>query len=378
MVLVFSASSNSSEDVSRELMLAANSKLIIIPFKIDNIEPEPGKQYYLARTHWLDALNPPTREQISLLVETVKMFVAKKGGIAETKTITEFKPVVRSRAAIEDNPSGQAAPASADKLAQPPTGEQKPKTRRVVWLYAFIPVTLIALALGTWLLNKAAHQTMAPIASGTITSASNAYFRAIPSLSTMDVIVSDSFLGNTYNWPVLQDFNDNGSLQNMQIQNGELDYSINCAQPDGCSYFQLPKDVPPVTDFDLSVNVTRNPDFSGGYGGLVFRFLDASNYGLFAVNDFDCTYVIWKVVGNNASYIANWPTSQVVRCDQPNKLSVFARGSSFDFYINDIPVVSAEIDGLPKGRVGIGGGNSSLDKITLVFNKFTLNGSSAK
>ena len=49
MVLVFSANSNSSEDVSRELFLAANSKLVIIPFKIENIEPEPGKQYYLAR-----------------------------------------------------------------------------------------------------------------------------------------------------------------------------------------------------------------------------------------------------------------------------------------------------------------------------------------
>jgi hypothetical protein len=52
MVLVFSASSNSSEDVSREIILAANNRLVIIPFKIDNVEPEPGKQYYLARTHW--------------------------------------------------------------------------------------------------------------------------------------------------------------------------------------------------------------------------------------------------------------------------------------------------------------------------------------
>ncbi len=72
MVLVFSQNSNSSEDVSRELILAANSKLVIIPFKIDNIEPEPGKQYYLARTLWLDAMNPPTRSQIITLVETAK------------------------------------------------------------------------------------------------------------------------------------------------------------------------------------------------------------------------------------------------------------------------------------------------------------------
>jgi hypothetical protein len=75
MVLVFSASSNSSEDVSREIILAATSRLVIIPFKIEDIEPEPGKRYYLARTHWLEAMNPPTREQIRTLVETVRSVV---------------------------------------------------------------------------------------------------------------------------------------------------------------------------------------------------------------------------------------------------------------------------------------------------------------
>jgi predicted ATPase len=72
MVLVFSAHSNSSEDVGRELILAAKNKLVIIPFKIENVDPEPGKQYYLARTHWLEALNPPTREQLSALLDCVK------------------------------------------------------------------------------------------------------------------------------------------------------------------------------------------------------------------------------------------------------------------------------------------------------------------
>jgi len=45
----FSAHSNSSEDVGRELFLAASHKLVIIPFKIEDVEPEPGKQFYLAR-----------------------------------------------------------------------------------------------------------------------------------------------------------------------------------------------------------------------------------------------------------------------------------------------------------------------------------------
>jgi WD40 repeat protein len=84
MVLVFSSQSNASEDVARELMLAAQNRLVIIPFKIENIEPGPGMKYYLARTHWLDAMNPPTQEQINLLVETVKRLLGSKEAVQES------------------------------------------------------------------------------------------------------------------------------------------------------------------------------------------------------------------------------------------------------------------------------------------------------
>jgi hypothetical protein len=69
MLLVFSANSNLSEEVSRELYLAANSRLVILPFKIEDVEPEPGKAYYLSRVQWLDGANPPTREQLDRLIE---------------------------------------------------------------------------------------------------------------------------------------------------------------------------------------------------------------------------------------------------------------------------------------------------------------------
>jgi hypothetical protein len=99
MVLVFSTSSNSSEDVSREIILAANSKLVIIPFKIENIEPEPDKQYYLANTHWLDAMNPPTKEQIDFLVKRVVSFIPatrkeeSKSGISGSEPQAVIAPI---------------------------------------------------------------------------------------------------------------------------------------------------------------------------------------------------------------------------------------------------------------------------------------------
>jgi multiple sugar transport system substrate-binding protein len=105
MVLVFSSSSNSSDDVSRELYLAASSKLIIIPFKIEDIEPEPGKRYYLARTHWLDAMNPPTQEQIQILVDRVKFVIDS----SNSRKISQNEPGTRSVYAIPGQPTAPKA-----------------------------------------------------------------------------------------------------------------------------------------------------------------------------------------------------------------------------------------------------------------------------
>jgi len=97
MVLIFSANANSSDQISRELSVAAEYNLVIIPFKIENVKPEPGKQYYLSRTHWLDAMNPPTQEQINLLVERVKSIIPKAGsGKLETAALPAPEPKAAS------------------------------------------------------------------------------------------------------------------------------------------------------------------------------------------------------------------------------------------------------------------------------------------
>jgi hypothetical protein len=84
MVLIFSAHSNNSEDVANELTLAMNSRVIVVPFKIDEIAPKGVMQYYLTSTHWLDAMNPPTAKQIQELVQTVTSLISNgKNGTAE-------------------------------------------------------------------------------------------------------------------------------------------------------------------------------------------------------------------------------------------------------------------------------------------------------
>lgn len=130
MVLVFSANSNSSEDVGRELILAANNKLIIIPFKIDNITPEPGKQYYLARTHWLDAINPPTQAQIDTLVRYVRSFLSA------------------------DETGGTGQPARVAGRPDEDAGKPARKSRVGLWITGGLALIILCSALGALLWNQ--------------------------------------------------------------------------------------------------------------------------------------------------------------------------------------------------------------------------------
>ncbi len=55
LVLVFSASSNSSPQVMREVERAVNKGMPVIPFRIENVMPSKSMEYFLSAPHWLDA-----------------------------------------------------------------------------------------------------------------------------------------------------------------------------------------------------------------------------------------------------------------------------------------------------------------------------------
>jgi len=100
MVLIFSSNSNNSDDVLNEILLAKDAKAIIIPFKIENILPEGEMKYYLTRTHWLDAMDPPTEKHIQPLVETINQFIKVSSSIST--------PDVTARVeAVELEPQGE-------------------------------------------------------------------------------------------------------------------------------------------------------------------------------------------------------------------------------------------------------------------------------
>jgi hypothetical protein len=72
MVLIFSSSANSSQQIQREIERAARRGIHIVPMRIDEVVPTRSIAYFLGSIQWLDALTPPLADHLAELVENVQ------------------------------------------------------------------------------------------------------------------------------------------------------------------------------------------------------------------------------------------------------------------------------------------------------------------
>lgn len=73
LVLIWSQDSNISAHILNELHQAFEQGILIIPFRIQDVQPTNAMRYYIGRTQWLDAFAPPLKKHIHKLVETVQV-----------------------------------------------------------------------------------------------------------------------------------------------------------------------------------------------------------------------------------------------------------------------------------------------------------------
>lgn len=123
MVLIFSANSNNSQQVLREVQLAVSSHLHIIQLRIEDVRPNDDLTYFLSTPHWLDALTPPLENHLQRLVAAVKALLG--GAEAETEVAMPT----------------QASPAGRRLQGRP--------TRSGIWMWAAIAL-LFGLAFPIW------------------------------------------------------------------------------------------------------------------------------------------------------------------------------------------------------------------------------------
>ena len=133
MVLIFSADSNNSEQILRELELAANAHLHIVQFRIEDVTPNDDLQYYLSTPHWFDATTVPLENHLGRFTIALKTLLETREKEMEKSVRAIPSPVAESRAEgsekpIQQQPSPTIAPPSSppEKIAETNGGRVAP------------------------------------------------------------------------------------------------------------------------------------------------------------------------------------------------------------------------------------------------------------
>jgi hypothetical protein len=72
MILVFSANSNLSPQVRREVARAVHKQLSILPFRIEDVLPSKSLEFFLSAQHWMNAFPPPREPHYARLCAYLK------------------------------------------------------------------------------------------------------------------------------------------------------------------------------------------------------------------------------------------------------------------------------------------------------------------
>ena len=132
-VLIFSEHSNNSEQVLREVQLAANSRLHIVQFRIDPVSPSDDLEYYLSGPHWLDAVTPPLENHLEQLKNSMKALLALPR-TGDGQTATAVPP-----------PPSSARPPPPQPISPPPSSPAtKSSSDAWKWIAGAVAVLLLA------------------------------------------------------------------------------------------------------------------------------------------------------------------------------------------------------------------------------------------
>jgi uncharacterized RDD family membrane protein YckC len=159
MVLILSSNANASKHVMREAERAVHDGFPIIPFRIEDVEPNPSLQYYISAQHWLDALTPPLEQHILKLAETVSILLGTP--IPPPTQETPPQPPVPSAQGASTESRDSYAEYHAPPVQQPPAASPyKDVPIRygavvidwivilVIWFVLLVMVDLVSSSLG--------------------------------------------------------------------------------------------------------------------------------------------------------------------------------------------------------------------------------------
>jgi hypothetical protein len=116
MVLVLSNNANQSPFVKNEVNRAFANGRTIFTFRIEDVPPGRGLEFYLARHHWTDGFPPPLDEPLERLSRAILALLGRQDPATRPQQQTAVGDEAVSGAAVfSDKPSESTSPTSASR-----------------------------------------------------------------------------------------------------------------------------------------------------------------------------------------------------------------------------------------------------------------------
>jgi hypothetical protein len=114
MLLVFTGNSNNSDEMAKELALASQSKLIVVPLLIDDVRPNDAFSYEFATRQWIDFFSD-WETAIEQLAHRISVALATEAPAAQPAAVEAAPPIPAPTPdviakAFADQPAAAAAP----------------------------------------------------------------------------------------------------------------------------------------------------------------------------------------------------------------------------------------------------------------------------
>src|SRR5208282_1056876 len=137
MLLLFSSHANGSPQIKREVERAVHRETVIIPVRVENVQPTGDFEYFLGTPHWLDAITPPFEQHLENIAESTKFWLDR----------------IQSGPSPPAPEAPRAAPLHAEPRAQQGVAATapapSPKWLRTVITLSVVSVLLIAALFGS-------------------------------------------------------------------------------------------------------------------------------------------------------------------------------------------------------------------------------------
>jgi len=153
-VLVLSDHANQSPYVVQEVKKAFDSKITIIAFRVEEVQPSKSLNFFISHYHWVDAFTPPLQKHLDGLAQTVQMLLAKISASGADSSASAAPPVeMPAPSEVTQVPALTPEPAR-DLPATKEPGRRRFILRKIAPLSLALAMLLAVLAGGYWWQEK--------------------------------------------------------------------------------------------------------------------------------------------------------------------------------------------------------------------------------